>query len=437
MSDREQEGGATSPSGSGRLDGVRTTQELAAELRLRPERSRVTRLSRRVLMGLGAASAIAIAAALMFALWPHGPKRDGEELLNTDNRNVADGLNGLPRDYAGVPRPVPQLGPPLPGDLGKPLLNAGAPAPGMPQPAVPDPEAQRLAQERQRLAQEMEAARTSRLFASEARAAVQPASLSAEVPVAPPPLLDRSAMGLNGGGAGLRFSRGRMTGEDGEGSTTQPSEADRKLAFLTAPVDRKTTSPDRVQAPASRNVVQAGSVIAAALLTGLRSDLPGQITAQVTEAVYDSPTGKILLIPQGARLIGQYDAQVAFGQSRALLVWNRIVMPNGRSIVLERQPGADPEGYAGLEDEVDNHWGALFKAAMLSTILSVGSEAGTSNNQNSLVDAIRRGSSDSFSQTGRQVVGRSLQVQPTITIRPGFPVRVIVTRDLVMEPYAG
>jgi len=178
-------------------------------------------------------------------------------------------------------------------------------------------------------------------------------------------------------------------------------------------------------------------VIPAALLTGLRSDLPGQITAQVTEAVYDSPTGKVLLIPQGARLIGQYDAQVAFGQSRALLVWNRIVMPNGRSIVLERQPGADPEGYAGLEDEVDNHWGALFKAAMLSTILSVGSEAGTSNNQNSLVDAIRRGSSDSFSQTGRQVVGRSLQVQPTITIRPGFPVRVIVTRDLVMEPYAG
>ncbi len=438
MSDREQQGGATGPSGSGRLDGVRTTQELAAELRLRPERPRVTRLSRRVLMGLGAASAIAIAAALMFALWPHGPKREGEELLNTDNRTTADGLNGLPRDYAGIPRPVPQLGPPLPGDLGKPLLNAGAPAPGMPQPtAGPDLEAQRLSQERQRLAQEMEAARTSRLFASEARAAVQPASLSAAVPVAPMPLLDRSAMGPNGGAAGLRFPRGTLAGEDGEGSTTQPSEADRKLAFLTAPVDRKTTSPDRVQAPASRNVVQAGSVIPAALLTGLRSDLPGQITAQVTEAVYDSPTGKVLLIPQGARLIGQYDAQVAFGQSRALLVWNRIVMPNGRSIVLERQPGADPEGYAGLEDEVDNHWGALFKAAMLSTILSVGSEAGTSNNQNSLVDAIRRGSSDSFSQTGRQVVGRSLQVQPTITIRPGFPVRVIVTRDLVMEPYAG
>ena len=266
----------------------------------------------------------------------------------------------------------------------------------------------------------MEAARTSRLFASEARAAVQPAS----VPVGAGqsmtlPGLDTNALGPN------------------VGQTAQPSEADRKLAFLTAPADRRTTSPDRVQAPASRNVVQAGSVIAAAMLTGLRSDLPGQITAQVTEAVYDSPTGKNLLIPQGARLIGQYDAQVAFGQSRALLVWNRIVMPNGRSIVLERQPGADPEGYAGLEDQVDNHWGSLFKAALLSTILSVGSEAGTSNDENSLLSAIRRGSSDSISQTGRQVVGRSLEVQPTITVRPGFPVRVIVTRDLVMEPYAG
>ncbi len=183
-------------------------------------------------------------------------------------------------------------------------------------------------------------------------------------------------------------------------------------------------------------MLQAGAVIPAALITGLRSDLPGQVTAQVTEDVYDSPTGKILFIPQGARLVGQYDAQISFGQSRALLVWNRLIMPNGRSIVLERQPGADAEGYAGLEDEVDNHWGMLFKAAaILSTILSVGSEAGTSNSENNLAQAIRQGASQSFNQVGQQVVGRSLNVQPTITIRPGFPVRVMVTHDLVLEPY--
>lgn len=203
------------------------------------------------------------------------------------------------------------------------------------------------------------------------------------------------------------------------------------------PADRRTISTEMLQAPASPYTVQAGAVIAAAMVTGLRSDLPGQITAQVTENVYDGPTGRILLIPQGARLIGQYDAQVSFGQSRALLVWNRLILPNGRSIILERQPGADASGYAGLEDKVDNHWGQLFRAAMLSTLLSVGSEAGTSSDESDLLQAIRRGGSDSISQTGRQIVGRSLSIQPTITIRPGFPVRVIVTRDLVLEPYRG
>ena len=173
------------------------------------------------------------------------------------------------------------------------------------------------------------------------------------------------------------------------------------------------------------------------MITGLRSDLPGQVTAQVTEDVYDSPTGKTLLVPQGTRLIGQYDAQIAFGQSRALLVWNRLIMPNGKSIVLERQPGTDTEGYAGLEDEVDNHWGMLFKAAILSTILSVGAEAGTSDSENNLAQAIRQGASQSLNQAGEQVVSRSLNIQPTITVRPGFPVRVLVTQDLVLEPYKG
>jgi len=210
---------------------------------------------------------------------------------------------------------------------------------------------------------------------------------------------------------------------------------DRKTAFLDAATDKRTVSPDRLEAKASPYVVQAGTVIPAALITGIRSDLPGQITAQVTEAVYDSPTGHYLLIPQGAKLIGQYDSSVAFGQSRILLVWTRIIMPDGTSIVLERQPGADTQGYAGLEDEVDNHWGMLFKAAVLSTLLSVGAEAGTSQNENNLVQAIRSGASNSISQTGQQIVQRQLNIQPTLTIRPGFPVRVIVTRDLVLAPY--
>ncbi len=196
---------------------------------------------------------------------------------------------------------------------------------------------------------------------------------------------------------------------------------DRKTAFLNAATDRRTVSADRLQAKASPYVVQAGTVIPAALITGIRSDLPGQITAQVTEAVYDSPTGQYLLIPQGAKLIGQYDSSVAFGQSRILLVWTRLIMPDGTSIVLERQPGADTDGYAGLEDEVDNHWGKLFKAAALSTLLSVGAEAGTSQNENNLVQAIRSGASNTISQTGQQIVQRELNVQPTLDHPAGLP----------------
>ncbi len=210
---------------------------------------------------------------------------------------------------------------------------------------------------------------------------------------------------------------------------------------MNASVDRRTVSPDRITRPASPYIVQAGTVIPGALITGIRSDLPGQISAQVTENVFDTPTGRFLLVPQGARLIGTYDSQITFGQSRVLLVWTRLIMPNGRSIVLERQLGADAAGYAGLEDQVDNHWGELFKAAALSTFLAVGTELGAGSDANSndsaIVQALRHGASDSLNQTGQQVVRRSLNIQPTLTVRPGFPVRVVVNRDLILAPYRG
>jgi type IV secretion system protein VirB10 len=227
------------------------------------------------------------------------------------------------------------------------------------------------------------------------------------------------------------------TSEEGSGQSGQ----DRKLAFVNASVDRRTVSPDRVTKPASPYILQAGNVIPGALITGIRSDLPGEIIAQVTENVFDSPTGRLLLVPQGARLIGIYDSQIAFGQSRVLLVWTRLIMPNGRSIVLERQQGADPAGYSGLQDEVDNHWGELLKAAALSTLLAVGTELGagsdTNSNDSAIIQALRRGAGDSLNQTGQQVVRRSLNIQPTLTVRPGFPVRVLVNRDLILAPYGG
>ncbi|TIW98369.1 MAG: TrbI/VirB10 family protein, partial [Mesorhizobium sp.] len=264
---------------------------------------------------------------------------------------------------------------------------------------------------------ELEAARTARLFASiQTRSAGE--ATAARSTTGTPTQPDLSSLGL-------------------APQPATPSALDRQIAFLNQPPDKRTVSADRVAAPASKNVLQAGAVIAAALITGIRSDLPGQITAQVTENVYDSPTGQIRLIPQGTRLIGQYDNGVGFGQRRVLLVWTRLIFPNGRSIVLEREPGADAEGYAGLEDGVDYHWGELFKAAALSTVLSIGAQAGSSSQESDIMRALRQGASDSISQTGQQIVQRQLNIAPTLTIRPGFPVRVIVTHDLVLEPYGG
>ncbi|MGB7374192.1 TrbI/VirB10 family protein [Pontixanthobacter sp.] len=369
---------------------------------LRGEGPRVVRLSRKA---IGIASAVGLSlvgGALLYALQPASQGGE-EELFNTDGVAVADGLASAPRDYSQVPR----LGPPLPGDLGKPILDAqerGAVAALPPvgaQPPPPPP--QGISPEeaaRQRIEQEREAARGSRLFFGGGTPA---ASLAQALPPSDP--LPASA---------------------------QPSVSAAQPAFLDRPAERRTVSLERLDAAPSGTLLQAGSVIPAALITGIRSDQPGLVTAQVTQNVYDSLTGRRLLIPQGARLIGEYESDAGFGQRRVLLAWNRLILPDGRSIVLERQPAADPSGYAGLEDGADYHWGGVLKAALVSTLLGIGGELG-SGSDSDLARALRRGSQDSVNRAGEQIVSRELNIRPTLTIRPGFPVRVLVTRDIVLE----
>lgn len=411
-SDKERGVGKEGSTGAGAF----MPNDTAAAMRLRPESPRVTRLSRKALATIGAIACCGIGGALIYALQSRSGGRSGEELYSTSNRNTADGLAGLPRDYTG-----PRLGPPLPGDLGRPILDAQNRGVSVPVPTIRPPDPGISAEEQRRL-QETEAARTAKLFAAtETRGHGSPGQGATNNP--PNPLAMPDLSGLNLANLGLAPQ------------STTPSAQERQFAFLNAAPDKRTVAPDRVAAPASPNILQAGAVIPAALITGIRSDLPGQITAQVTENIHDSPTGRILLIPQGARLIGQYDNGVGFGQRRVLLVWSRLIMPNGRSIVLERQPGADAEGYAGLEDGVDYHWWDLAKAAGLSTLLSIGSELAISD-QNRLLRAIRGGAQDTINDAGQQIIRRQLNVAPTLTIRPGFPVRVIVTRDLVLEPYS-
>lgn len=366
---------------------------------LRGEGPRVVRLSR---MAIGIASAAGLAlvgGALLYALQP--ASQDGsEELFNTDGVAVADGLASAPSDYSQVP----QLGPPLPGDLGKPILDAqdrGAVAELPPIGAQPQrTPSQGISPEeaaRQRLEQEREAARGSRLFFG---GGSQAASVAPALPTT--------------------------------GLAAAPVAASSETGFLDRPAERRTVSLERLSASPTGAILQAGSVIPAALITGIRSDQPGLVTAQVTENVYDSLTGRRLLVPQGSRLIGDYASDVGFGQRRVLLAWNCLILPDGRSIVLERQPAADASGYAGLEDGVDYHWGGVVKAALVSTLLGVGSELG-SGSDSDIATALRRGSQDSVNRAGEQIVSRELNIRPTLTIRPGYPVRVLVTRDIMLE----
>lgn len=378
--------------------------DIAASLRIRSAPQPVTRISRKVLIGLGLVASTVVAGAVGWSLASRPQGKASGELYQTQGQHPPDGWGALPKDYTGAPvaSDVPRLGPPLPGDLGRPMLNAGqtgatplagpAAAPVTASSAQPSP-----------AAQARDAALTSRLFTG------QDAARTA----APPPVVADPSAALAG-----EASRGGAIGaQDGH---ERP--------------DKRTTSEERLQGPASPYIVQAGSIIPAALISGVRSDLPGQITAQVTQDVYDSPSGRYLLIPQGSRLIGSYDSQVSFGQTRILLSWTRLILPDGRSLVLDKDPGADASGFSGLEDGVDHHWRALFGAALLTTIMGVGAEAGASQSDSQILEALRQGAANSMNQVGQQVVGKSLSIPPTLTIRPGFPVRVMVTRDLVLEP---
>lgn len=388
-----------------------------ADLRLRSSPPAVTRLSRRALTVLAGLAGCGVVAALLYALDPPRLFRRGTsaELYNTDAKPGAEGLAALPRDYAAIPRPsapvsVPQLGPPLPGDLGRPLLRtqAGTQSSAMPNRPEADPDIGRRQQE-------MDQALRSRVF-------FQLASRQAR---APAPVRKDVDVEVSGTVASTAAA-------DGDPELRQNLQ-DRKLAFLKAPAERQVYAPQRLQQPISPHQLMAGTAIAAALVTGIDSDLPSLVKAQVTENLYDSVTGRHCLIPQGSTLVGQYDSQIAFGQRRVQLVWTRLMRPDGSSIVLDRLPATDPAGQAGLQDGVDYHWGRIAGAAAVSTLLGVGAELGASD-QNRLVSALRRGSQDTFNQAGQQIVRRNLNVQPTLTLRPGLPLRVLVQRDIVLPP---
>ncbi len=197
--------------------------------------------------------------------------------------------------------------------------------------------------------------------------------------------------------------------------------------------------------PASPYEVQAGTIIAANLLTALNTSLPGDIIAQVRQDVYDTVTGQSLLIPKGSKLLGKYDASVAYGQERILIIFNRIIRPDGTSIQLSNFTGTNAQGESGLEGDVNNHWAKILGAATISTMLSFGAgvaadrNSGSNNNTyypSSQQNAIT-GAAGNVSQVGQSLTNRAIDIQPTLTVAPGYSFSVIVNKDMVLAPYKG
>jgi type IV secretion system protein VirB10 len=222
--------------------------------------------------------------------------------------------------------------------------------------------------------------------------------------------------------------------------SADPNGQDRKNAFLNGQggVKRADYLQAALQHPRSPYEIQAGTVLPAVLITAINSDLPGPVVAQVREHVYDTATGNTLLVPQGSRLLAQYDSMVAWGQERVLLCWNRLVLPNGDSLDLECMPAADLKGAAGLTDDVDEHWWRILKGAAVATLLSAGTAyvAGDTTSYNPTVGQVTaRSAAGEIGSIGAHITGRNLSIQPTITVRPGFSVNVVVTKDMVVPPY--
>ncbi|KGB98430.1 TrbI/VirB10 family protein [Burkholderia cepacia] len=392
---------------------------------LRAQPRPVTRLNHRTLALLTGGLGAAVLGATIWSLQPTH-RRGGNastELYNVDRVSKSEELDQLPADYSKLRPKVPELGPPLPGDLGPAIVKPQPPAVASYTPPGQDA----AAAERDVLRKEAEAAAGSPVFfrsSNERAAAAVPAQTASVAPA-----------------SGLADFDPQATGA--VSTVTQPTDPtavqnrqDQKERFQKAGTT-ETRNSGNLQMPSSPYQVMAGTVIAAALVTGIKSDLPGDVIGTVTEPVYDTATGRYLLIPQGSRIFGKYNSQVAYGQSRVQVVWNRIILPDTSSLTLDNLAGADPAGYAGLEDGVDWHWNRIFAGAALTTLLGVGAELAAPENRNGdrVIVAGRDSLQDSVNQVGQEMTRRNLNIQPTLSERPGLPVRIIVNRDLVLRPY--
>ncbi len=369
-----------------------------ADFELRVQPRRVTRINRRVLAVLAGVGALAVLGIFSFALAPPDRHRGAAAPeVRIAGRPRLEAVEQLPATYQDMAFAVP-------GAAAAPVHPEGEVPDGIPRPHT-DAEAAARRREAERATDAMR----SELFFPVRRSDPAPAPPSSPVTAGP--------------GA-----------EQGVVQATEPDAQTGRQAFLEAPPSADIYNPHLLEEPLSPWQVMAGSVLRAALVTGLNSDLPGFVVAQLTEDVFDSVTGTVVLLPRGTRLLGRYDSRVAFGQERALVVWQRLILPDGASVVVENLPAADEAGYAGLSDTVDVHGWRLARGILLSSLLGVGTEIAWKD-EGDVTRALRESVQEGTDKAAGALVQRELDVQPTLRVRPGWPLAVLVHRDLVLRPW--
>jgi type IV secretion system protein TrbI len=420
-----------------------------AALELRGKPVAVKRLSPRAIIFLSALALSIIGGVTIAALRP--PKLNDankpRELYETANKPKAAELEALPQNYTDwiekiaqgkkldSPPSIPILGPPLPGDIGHAyaLQNglAAEPAGSAASPYAASAALSAAQQARAEQQRTIEQARSSGLiFAGKGGGTPAAAARSESEDMAD--LLQRLAAAPAVSNIDSRSTRS----EPQATLNGAPDDTDAANMQTRRRDDQSTLNPHALTPLVSPFTLLAGSLIPAALIGDMNSDLPGMVQALVTEDVYDSVTGTWRLIPQGAKLIGSYDARVLFGQERALLVWTRLILPDGSSMLLDQFNGTDSRGQAGLSDQVDWHSGRLIKGIILSSLLGVGSELSLGDTNDSSLRALARAIQDSGNSASQEIIKRNLQVKPTLRIRGGTRLNVLVSSDMILKPWS-
>ncbi len=388
-----------------------------------------------LLAGMGAlVTILAIGSAVTRQHRAKGPGEPSAQKTAMPVATTTEAINALPGDYEQVARanaaaaaaaqPVNASLPPGAFNSSPSVDSLGSPASSGPQPTSPYEQALAAEQmeELRRAAQAHEAGFGFGGGAGGGPGPGGPAGVAANVAGS----LDHGLSSI--ASAGLQQA---LAARDVD------NRQDDKANF--AALDRKGSWGLRegIQEPQSPYTVFAGAVLPGVMITGINSDLPGQIEGQISQNVYDTVTGHYLLLPQGTKVLGTYDSRVTYGQSRVLVVWTRLVRPDGSNIDLEGMPGVDMSGYSGMTGKVDRHLVRLLTAVVLGSVIQAGTTAGTSYTNPSVVDIARQGAGAGINDATQQIVHKELNIQPTIIVAPGSRFNVFTTKDMILPPYEG